>query len=154
MGYRDQDGGVQFLKYKVLYFNPDPVPTRHFLSSRLPIRLTYRYPGTPARPHILSPRHLHPHLAYSLALTVSVLKPSTVTITHPASSLSSPTLSLTRSLRSPRLLTICPHPAGSHPNSRVEHSRVEMSCQVSRPNVWPGRAHTSAGTLLPASTVT
>eukprot|EP00964_Phaeocystis_antarctica_P063049 scaffold37810_cov69-Phaeocystis_antarctica.AAC.2 len=29
-----------------------------------------------------------------------------------------------------------------------------MSCQVSRRNVWPGRAHTSAGTLLPASTVT
>ena len=66
--------------------NPAPFPT---CTTSRPLPLTYHYPGIPARAQVLAPRQPHLHLAYSLALIVSVLKPSTLTITQPAPPLSS-----------------------------------------------------------------
>ena len=105
-GYlRSQSAGVRGLHYSNLHsslctrpraplvssnssyiLNPAPFPT---CTTSRPLPLTYHYPGIPARAQVLAPRQPHLHLAYSLALIVSVLKPSTLTITQPAPSLSS-----------------------------------------------------------------
>ena len=62
---------IRFITCTSLIFStPPPFPLVISCFFRLPIRLTYRYPGIPARPHILAPRHPHPHLAYSLAFTL------------------------------------------------------------------------------------